>query len=701
MQNVLIFNFIIVLYIFKSNATYRNKNFIRRFKPDSQFLPYLYITNSHTIANSHSISNFQTISNSHTISNFQNIPTFNNISSVKIDKFDILRGVKNVKFGVRTFTVLTALNPENAELHPAVLSPVESKLTPEELENLKKKGLIDGNTNTWRNWHIISKGEWPDIGPRVLPGMEKNLKITEPYALRKPLKYWGFMRGIESNVLSYPILYEYYKDMGNIPVHEHGGNNPLFNPLLFQPTYTMEKDRCGLFYDDARLFEGWINANHDTPTKVKEASDLIRIPDTGRLYQKFYMGPYPVTMGWTIGSLLKVMTQSRCPGHAVVAVKIHNMNKDTTVNGVADDLLNIALNLKMVSLQTLEYGKEARVRTVIKGPAMLCAGALEWPSFVKLCNPECYITKLEEGAELDLEIKIEWGRGFWMADSKGLYRLEEGANSLCHKRRDIKEVKEEGFYPTSCVFGGCRMIRLAVHKLMGQRWCSLTYTCPDPMDQLVVEIWTDVSTTPKHVLEFGLSEVIAWLTEFKRQVSHDVDFEHEDEQLKDIWEKIDKYGSMKHRQELMGGPPVVPLHETDAIPNLRQEDCQYVNPGDHTKIPQANFSLPNSGPHSPELDSLQWLAEELQAEEYNEKSEINAKNFEKFIPKPVEDTFENKDIDLLPVNSDIISSLRMSGFNVMADLMDYSVEELSHFPNLSIESAKIIKNFLTEHKSSS
>lgn len=158
MQNVLIFNFIIVLYIFKSNATYRNKNFIRRFKPDSQFLPYLYITNSHTIANSHSISNFQTISNSHTIANFQNIPTFNNISSVKIDKFDVLRGVKNVKFGVRTFTVLTALNPENAELHPAVLSPVESKLTPEELENLKKKGLIDGNTNTWRNWHIISKG---------------------------------------------------------------------------------------------------------------------------------------------------------------------------------------------------------------------------------------------------------------------------------------------------------------------------------------------------------------------------------------------------------------------------------------------------------------------------------------------------------------------------------------------------------------
>uniref|UniRef100_A0A3B0MTC0 DNA-directed RNA polymerase alpha chain, putative n=1 Tax=Theileria annulata TaxID=5874 RepID=A0A3B0MTC0_THEAN len=678
MQNVVIFNLFVIIFLalIHSKATYRNKNFNGRLKVDSHLLPYLYITQS----------------------------LHNNLNLKTNTNFDILKSnIKNVKlFGVRkTSTVLTALNPENAELHPETLSRVESKLTPEELENLKKKGLIEGDPNTWRNWHIISKGEWDDIGPKVLPGMEKNLKITEPYAIRKPLKYWGFMRGIDCNILSYPIVYEYYKHIvEKVRVFKHGGNNPLFNPLLFQPNYMMDKDRFGIFYDDPRLFEGWVNANEDTPTKVKEASDLIRIPDTGRLYQKFYMGPYPVTMGWTIGSLLKVMTQSRCPGHAVVAVKIHNMNKDTTIDGVADDLLNIALNFKMVALQTLEPGKEARVRTKIKGPAMVCAGALEWPPFVKICNPESYITKLEEGAELDLEIKIEWGRGFWMADSKGLYRVEEGANSLCQKRRDIKEVKEEGFYPTSCVFGGCRMIRLAVHKLMGQRWCSLTYTCPDPMDQLVVEIWTDVSTTPKHVLEFGLCEVIAWLTELKRQVSHDVDFENEDEQLKDIWEKIDKYGSIKHRQELMGGPPVIPLHETDAIPNLRQEHCQYLDPGDHTKVPQAPFSLPSSRPDKPELDSLQWLAEELQQEEYIEKSEINAKNFERFIPKPVEDTFENKDIDLLPVNSDIISSLRMSGFNIMSDIMDYSVDELSHFPNLSVETAKVIKDFLNHHKSS-
>ncbi|UKK00086.2 DNA-directed RNA polymerase subunit alpha [Theileria orientalis] len=596
-------------------------------------------------------------------------------------------------------SILSALNPKNAELHPESLSGVEPKITPEELEKLKKKGLLDGDVKCWRNWHIVTKGEWDDIGTKMLPEAEKNLKITEPYALRKPLKYWGFLRGIDDNIMSYPIMQEYYRDTyGKIDVHEHGGNNPLYNPLLFQPFYGMDKDRRGIGYHAPMLFKGWIGGDKNTPTKVKEASDIIRIPDSGRLYQKFYMGPYPVTMGWTIGSLLKVMALSRCPGHAIVALKIHNMKKDTTVPGVHDDLLNIALNLKSVALQTLEPGREARVRTLIKGPAMLCAGALEWPSFVKVANPETYITKLDEGAELDLEIKIEWGRGFWIADTKGLYRTEEGADSLCHKRRNIKEVDEEGFYPTSCVFGGCRMIRLSVHKLMGKRWCAMTYTCPDPMDQLVVEIWTDVSTTPKDVLDFGLTEVIAWITELKRQISHDVDFENEDEQLKDVWEKIDKYGSLKHRQELMGGPPVIPLHETGIIPNLKESDCHYLSPGDHKKMPQAPFSLPNDRPDRPGLDTLQWLAEQLQSEEYEDESEINAKNFEKFVPKPVEDTFENKDIDLLPVNSEMISSLRMSGFNTMSDIMGFTVEELSHYPGLTVDSAKIIKTFLDENR---
>ncbi|AFZ80496.1 DNA-directed RNA polymerase, subunit alpha, putative [Theileria equi strain WA] len=595
-------------------------------------------------------------------------------------------------------TSLKGLNPKNVELHPKVLGNVEKKITPEQEENLVNKGFIDGDRNTWRNWHVMTQGQWEDIGSPVLPQSDSNISITEPYALRKPLKYWGFMRGVDSNIKSYPRYWEYYNEIyGKIDVGKYGGNHPLFTHTLFQPRWTIERDKGGLGYDDVRSFEGWIGMSPETATRVKTASDIIKIPDTGRLYQKFYLGPYPVTMGWTIGSLLKVITQSRCPGHSIVAIKIHNMNEDTTVPGVADDLLNIALNLKGVALETIEPGKEARIRTKVKGPSLLCAGGLQWPSFVRLASPETYITKIEEGAELDIELKIEWGRGLWMADNKGLLKHEEGSDSLCLKRRNIKEVDEEGFYPNSAVFGGCRMIRLAVHKLMGKRWCLKTHTCPDPMDQLVVEIWTDVSTTPKAVLEFGLMETIAWLVEMKRQISQDTNFDREDEELKDIWEKIDKYDSIKYRQKLMGGPPVVSLHEANIIPGLKESDCDYLEDQEPHKPPHAPFALPKIPPQPPDQDTLEWLARELQDEEYTDPTQINAKNFEKFISE-YGDTFENKDINVIPVDKEVIESLRMCGLNRVGEIMNLTYHELSNFPGLNMDIAKQIKEYLDKNK---
>ncbi|KAK2197106.1 bifunctional DNA-directed RNA polymerase [Babesia duncani] len=259
-------------------------------------------------------------------------------------------GIQANKIKLHRFRI-DGLNEEKAELHPDVLSNIESQIDEERLEELKKKGFIEGDSKTWRNWHILSQGQWEDIGSAVTPPPEEDLKITEPYALRKPLKYWGFLRGIETNISSYPKMWEFYNETyGKVDVHKHGGDNPLYNPLLFQPTWFMGRDRRGIGYCDVRFFEGWTGLDINTPTRVKPASDVISIPDAGRRYQKFYMGPYPITMGWTIGSLLKVITQSRCPGHAIVALKIHNMNKDTTIPGVAEDLLNIALNLKGVRI---------------------------------------------------------------------------------------------------------------------------------------------------------------------------------------------------------------------------------------------------------------------------------------------------------------------------------------------------------------
>ncbi|GIX65817.1 DNA-directed RNA polymerase, alpha subunit [Babesia caballi] len=603
-----------------------------------------------------------------------------------------------------------ALNPEQAELHPESLSGVDPAIGEDRIDELRRKGVIEGDSRTWRNWHVVTQGQWDDVGEQLMPKSEPNPAITEPYALRKPLKYWGFMRGVRHaghkhhvvpdrlGVLQrhvwkgrrgggrrkQPAVYAL-----DVPAHVGHGGGPRGARVQRLPP-VRRVDRAGPRCAD----EGEDGERSDFDPRHGYASLSVVPTSAGRLYQKFYLGPYPITMGWTIGSLLKVLALSRSPGHGVVAVKVHNMREDTTIPGVTDDLLNIALNLNEVALETLKPGEEARVRTLIKGPATVCAGSLQWPSFVKIASPDTYIARVEEGGELDIEVKIEWGRGLWLADSTGLYRQEEGADAICMKRRRVKEVDEEGFHPLTTFFSGCRMVRLAVHKLLGQRWDILSDACPDPREQLVVEVWTDRSTTPKAALEFGLRESLAWLRELRRQLSQDADFDGEDEQLRDTWEKIDKYQSLERRQAMMGGPPAFNLHETDAFPGLKAADCQYVGSPDDVKLmPQAPYSLPNFSPPPPAQDSLEWLAEELQSEEYADKSAITAKNFERFLAQP-EDAARAVDLSVLPVSPAVVVALRMCGLNSVGDVAGLSAEELERYPEVSAEDAGRIVEFV-------
>lgn len=51
-----------------------------------------------------------------------------------------------------------ALNPEKAELHPESLSNVEPTISDDRIDELKRKGFIQGDSRTWRNWHIVTQG---------------------------------------------------------------------------------------------------------------------------------------------------------------------------------------------------------------------------------------------------------------------------------------------------------------------------------------------------------------------------------------------------------------------------------------------------------------------------------------------------------------------------------------------------------------
>ncbi|OEH80469.1 RNA polymerase rpb3 rpb11 dimerization domain-containing protein [Cyclospora cayetanensis] len=80
--------------------------------------------------------------------------------------------------------------------------------------------------------------------------------------------------------------------------------------------------------------------------------------------------------------------------------------------------------------------------------------------------------------------------------------------------------------------------------------------CPDPKEQLVVEIWSSRKATPKEVLLHALREVQLAAASARSQLREDVDWAEEERALQAGWKHISRHKEAERQQELQGGPPV-------------------------------------------------------------------------------------------------------------------------------------------------
>ncbi|SOV25446.1 DNA-directed RNA polymerase, alpha subunit, putative [Plasmodium sp. DRC-Itaito] len=513
--------------------------------------------------------------------------------------------------------------------------------------------------------------------------------LVEPKMKRMPIEYWGSFRAIDFNVNHYPIykkLFDYFNKI-NVNENEETGK---FYPFLFYPRFSIGRDRSGLGYGDAQYFgnygdfyekrkereeklrkkkieiesnenindiydnnimdyksyekilssnihkENFIDKDDFGPNfiKIEEATDIIKYPQNGKLYQKFYIGPLNITDGHTFGSLIKYVCQTQIYGYAIVAIKIHNMNEDTKIDNVQEDLLEIALNISDVCIYSKEINLESNIRLIFKGPLMLVAGMIPLPSHLKIINKEHYICTIKEGGFIDISIKIEYGKGHWLTYDKGLYKRERGSDNDCMKKREIKEVVNKNYMPISSSFGACRMIRLTVHKIATKYWCEDRCEFTDPKQMLVVEIWTDCRMLPKNVLLYGIKNIKKILRKFREMIVKDNDFTFhtEDEEIKNLWPSIDKYKYLQTRQKMEGGPPIHNIDEdvlNEQIETNKSFDPfsqEIMNPNNFPK--HSNIQLPIQDTPPPFIDTLEWLKMEVKKE--NKKKKItqgkNCKN---------------------------------------------------------------------------
>ncbi len=142
----------------------------------------------------------------------------------------------------------------------------------------------------------------------------------------------------------------------------------------------------------------------------------IEIQEKTETYGRFVVEPLERGYGTTLGNSLRRILLSSLPGSAVTAIKIDGvLHEFSTIPGVVEDVTDIVLNIK--ELLVILHSDEPVVGRIQKeGPGEIYASDISIGPEVEILNPDLVIATLEDDGKLNLEMRIERGRGYISAE---------------------------------------------------------------------------------------------------------------------------------------------------------------------------------------------------------------------------------------------------------------------------------------------
>lgn len=133
----------------------------------------------------------------------------------------------------------------------------------------------------------------------------------------------------------------------------------------------------------------------------------------------FVIEPLDMGFGHTIGNCLRRVLLTSLEGAAVSSVKIDGVSHQfSTIPGVSEDVTEIILNLKKLSLKVFS-DKPVKLRLQASGKGEVKARDIDTLGGAEIANPDLYIASLNSpSAKLNIEMTAEKGVGYVMADEK-------------------------------------------------------------------------------------------------------------------------------------------------------------------------------------------------------------------------------------------------------------------------------------------
>jgi len=156
---------------------------------------------------------------------------------------------------------------------------------------------------------------------------------------------------------------------------------------------------------------------------------IVEVEQLGPSHARVVMEPFERGYGHTLGNALRRVLLSSMVGYAPTEVQISGVvHEYSTVDGLREDVVDLLLNLKGVVFKL--HNRDEVFLTLRKdSPGPVTAGDIDVPHDVEVINGDHVIASLTEGGKIDMQIKVEKGRGYVpgtlrsLMDSKSIGRV--------------------------------------------------------------------------------------------------------------------------------------------------------------------------------------------------------------------------------------------------------------------------------------
>lgn len=220
---------------------------------------------------------------------------------------------------------------------------------------------------------------------------------------------------------------------------------------------------------------------------------IIDVQALSPVHARVVMEPFERGFGHTLGNALRRILLSSMPGAAPTEIAIEGvLHEYSTIEGVREDVVDIMLNLKGVVMRLHNRGETTLMlsKKCEGEESKVTAADIEASHDVEIINPDHVIAHLAPGGKLDMQIKVEAGRGYIPANV----------------RAAAKESKTIGRILMDASFSPVRRVSYQVEAARVEQRTDL--------DKLVIDIETNGAIDPEESIRYAAGILMDQLSVF-------------------------------------------------------------------------------------------------------------------------------------------------------------------------------------------